>query len=234
MIELKHDDPPHKLEQRKNNPNDNGTPENPRKAWSNFYRNNGKQEIHEKLIPLQGDLCVYCENKLDKHGFHIEHILSKTQNPLLTFEYSNLSLSCVSDEKKFKDKEIDDNSISCGHAPLKKTNTYNENLFIKPTEANCNSLFSYEINGKIGSNNNNSEFDKQRVEHTLEVLNLNCYRLIREREEIILQGYEIIKELQGEPELLNHFFELEFEKVNSKYLFPFVNARKEHYSLFKK
>ena len=65
-------------------------------------------------------------------------------------------------------------------------------------------------------------------------MNLNCKRLIREREEIILQGYEIIRELQDELEVLSHFFESEFEKVDDKYRYPFISARKEHYGLFMK
>jgi uncharacterized protein (TIGR02646 family) len=231
MIELNHAIPPRLLDNRKNHPNDKGIPENPRNAWNSFSTE-GKREIHDKLILLQSDLCVYCENKLDKYGFHIEHILSKTENPELTFEYSNLSLSCIENESLFKN--TDDNPVSCGHAPLKRRNRYDENLFIKPTEKECNSLFSYQITGEIVSNINNSESDKKRVEHTIEVLNLNCKRLIREREEIILQGYEIIRELQDELEVLSHFFESEFEKVDDKYRYPFVSARKEHYDLFMK
>lgn len=228
MIELNHGVSPHKLITRNKNPKDNGIPENPRKAWANFSRNGGKQEVHEKLIPLQGSLCVYCENKLDKYGFHIEHILSKTENPQLTFEYTNLSLSCIKDGSIFEN--TDENPVSCGHATKKQANEYDENLFIKPTEANCNSLFSYQINGEINSNSNNCETDKQRVEHTWKVLNLNCNRLTREREEIILEGYEIIKELQNNVEALNIFFELEFEKVDGKYRYPFISARKENYN----
>jgi len=150
----------------------------------------------------------------------------------LTFEYTNLSLSCIENGSIFKN--TDDNPVSCGHAPFKKQNIYDESLFIKPTEKGCNSLFSYQINGEIVSNINNSEFDKERVEHTIKFLNLNCNRLIRERQEIILKGYEIIRELQDDLEVLSNFFELEFEKVNDKYVFPFISARKEHYSLFMK
>lgn len=77
MIELNHADSPRLLKKRKNHPNDKGIPENPINAWNGFSTL-GKREIHDKLILLQSDLCVYCENKLDKYGSHIEPILSKT------------------------------------------------------------------------------------------------------------------------------------------------------------
>lgn len=94
MIELLHGDIPRLLDKRKNNPSDNGIPQNPQNAWGSFS-SEGKKEIHNSLTPSQNGLCVYCEQTLDKYGFHIEHILSKTLNPQLTFEYTNLALSCI-------------------------------------------------------------------------------------------------------------------------------------------
>jgi len=231
MIELTHNTAPRLLANRKENQEDNGCPQNPRKAWSNFSTK-GKKEVHTNLIPLQSGLCVYCENKLTKYSFHIEHILSKSKNHCLTFEYSNLSLSCIKDGAI--SKETTTNPISCGHAPEKKANKYDKNLFIKPTESSCNSLFYYSFNGKIKFKDTNSEFDKKRVVHTTKVLNLNCNRLLREREEIILEGYNKILELIDNQEALDYFFDLEFKKINNQYLFPFISAREEHYKLFKK
>lgn len=230
MIELRHSTTPRLLNQRKNNPNDNGVPANPRNAWNNFSTE-AKREIHNSLTPLQNGLCVYCEEKLDKYGFHIEHILSKTLNPPLTFEYSNLSLSCI--ENGAISNETTPNPVSCGHAPLKKDNKYDENLFIKPTEIGCNALFQYKSNGEIAPANGISTHDVLRVKHTIEVLNLNCLRLKRYRREIINEGLNIILDLNDDSEALQNFLDLEFEVVNNKYVFPFISIRKQYYSLFR-
>lgn len=230
MIQLTHDSAPNILTSKKSNyiPSNINTP---KRAWKNFRGRNGKNILRDKLLILQKGLCVYCEEKLDKYGFHIEHILSKTLNPYLTFEYSNLSLSCI--ENSTMSDETTDNPISCGHAPLKRENYYLELLFIKPTELNCASLFKYKKNGEITYNPQISDFDKIRVNHTIDVLNLNCLRLKRDRREIINKGYEIILDLKENSNALNDFLNLEFQLVNNKYMFPFISAREEHYNLFR-
>ena len=230
MIKLYHSTSPRLLNQRKNNSNDNGVPQNPRNAWNNLSTE-AKKEVHNSLTLLQNGLCVYCEENLYKYGFHIEHILSKTLNPLLTFEYTNLSLSCI--ENGTISSETTDNPISCGHAPLKRDNIYDENLFIKPTEIGSSSLFQYKINGEIAPADGISTHDISRVEHTIEVLNLDCLRLNRDRREIINEGLNIILDLINNTAALEYFFDLEFQLVNNKYLFPFISAREEHYALFR-
>ncbi|RLA71002.1 MAG: TIGR02646 family protein [Epsilonproteobacteria bacterium] len=229
MIELHHDTPPPRLLEDRRLLDIPDGPSNPRRAWNNFSTT-GKTDIHNRLIPLQSGLCIYCEQKLDKYGFHIEHILSKLLNRPLTFEYTNLSLSCIKDGSI--STETTANPISCGHAPLKRANDYNETLLIKPTEAHCSELFAYHQNGEIKSNDNNSGFDRTRVEHTLKVLNLNCLRLKRERREVLDEGYGVIFDLQDDKEALKYFFNLEFEKVHNRYQSPFISTRKEHYSLW--
>ena len=229
-MELRHDTPPPRLLEDRRltyTPSDINTP---KKVWKNFRGRNGKEILRNKLKLLQNGLCVYCEEKLDKYGFHIEHILSKSLNPPLTFEYTNLSLSCIKDGSI--SSETTTNPISCGHAPLKRDNIYDENLFIKPTEIGCSSLFQYRRNGKVAPANGISRHDVLRVKHTIDVLNLNCLRLQRDRKEIIDEGLNIILELQNDNNALLNFLELEFDKVNNKYLFSFISARKEHYKLF--
>jgi len=230
MIELIHDAIPNKLKTR----HAKGTPLKPKKAWTGFGRGNGKKEIRNILKLLQKGLCVYCEEKLNKYGFHIEHILSKTLNPCLTFEYTNLSLSCMTQLDELKEEYgITFKNRSCGHSELKSANEYIEQLFIKPTEKKCNSLFSYISNGKIIYSKNCSDWNKLRVNHTLAVLNLNCLRLERDRREILEKQYQIMEELKNNEEALNKFIELELKEENNEYLNSFISMREEHYSLFR-
>ena len=222
MLNLIHDNVPYKLKKRQ----DKGTPTNPKKAWTSFGRGGGKIEIRDILYPLQKGLCVYCEEKLDKYNFHIEHILSKTKNPHLTFEYTNLSLSCM--------KELDELEIthgiteelrSCGHSILKSKNKYIKILFINPTEKNSNTLFSYVSTGKITYNKECSDFDKLRINHTIKVLNLDCLRLDRDRREILEAQYNQLNNLKKNPIALDYFLELN-ENI------AFISAREEHYHLW--
>ena len=230
MIELIHDTPPPRLLENRRLIDAPIGPVNPQNAWSHFSTR-GKRDTHRQLMHLQRGLCVYCEERLDKYGFHIEHILSKSLNPPLTFEYSNLSLSCIADGSI--SSETTSNPISCGHAPLKKRNFYNKTLFIKPTEAGSNSLFQYKRNGEIAPANGISTHDILRVEHTIKVLNLNCLRLKRDRKEIVDEGLNIILELGSNNNAIHDFLDLEFEIVNNKYLFPFISVREEHYNIFR-
>jgi len=224
MIYLNHGSVPNKLNKRKNK----GIPSNPKKAWTSFGRGGGKIEVKDKLKPLQDGLCIYCEQKLDKYGFHIEHILSKNKNPSLTFEYTNLSLSCMTELDKLEENYgITKEDRSCGHSLLKSNNEYIEILFIKPTEKQCNILFSYISNGKITRNHICTDFNKLRVNHTIKVLNLDCLRLKRERREMLESLYEILGSFTDK-DILDNFITLELNKKTA-----FFSAKQEAFNLFR-
>ncbi len=74
-------------------------------------------------MSIQKGLCAYCEIRLENElGYHIKHIESKSLNPQLTFEYTNLILSCIKDGAI--SDNTDSNPVSCGHATLKDRNEY--------------------------------------------------------------------------------------------------------------
>ena len=125
-------------------------PANPGKAWAGFK---GTAEVRQALLPVQKHICAYCEIELEECppgiGFHIEHILSKTNNPSLTFEWTNLMLSCFQTGNEIPKGQFDSEPISCGHSPLKRSNNYDPVLFIKPTEPDCQRYFFYELDGRV-------------------------------------------------------------------------------------
>ena len=234
MIYIEHHlTPPPQLKKRF----DEGIPENPAKEWDSFkQRKKAKKtagkELKENLSHIQNGLCVYCEIRLDTEiGSHLEHIDSKTANPPLTFEYTNIIASCLKDGTIRDNTDL--NPVSCGHYFLKKNNLYNKHFFIKPTELNCESFFSYNLFGEIEPAQGLSEFDKQRAEHTIETLNLNALRLTRQRDKVINEGYEIIRDLKNQGTSLEYFLDSELNLVNNKY-FSFINLRKEHFKDFLK
>jgi len=209
-------------------------PENPTSAWKNYNRGEKRDEILSDLFKRQKSLCAYCEIGLDSEydqgiGRHIEHILPKSRHHELTFEYSNMLLSCFSTGGETHTFENDPAPISCGHATDKKRNFWNEVLFIKPTDYDCEQYFSFELDGKISPHPELNDEEKQRAQYTIDLLNLNCLRLVRLREDIIVKGYEIINELQNEESALQYFLECEILEFNGK-VREFINLRKQHFN----
>ncbi len=225
MLHLQHDrEPPRQVERRRLIDAPNG-PLNPKNSWNSF---GGKAELKDNLTLKQSGLCAYCEIRLDSGlGQHVEHIWAKAtgHHPELTFEYTNLMLSC---SKEGNIEDVDPLPVSCGHATLKAANLYDEALFIKPTEVDCERFFSYNLYGKVIPSHLLNGADTLRAEHTIEVLNLNCRRLSRQREAVIEEGYSILTELSSDAEAKRYFLDLELNPVNGK-LFSFINLRLEHF-----
>lgn len=205
-------------------------PDNPTEAWQRFTkRSTNRKQLKAALFQRQNGLCAYCEITLEgtdeqNIGSHVEHILPKETHPQLTFDYDNLILSCFATGGEIKADEQDPVPVSCGHATLKRNNDFDVSLFIKPTDSDCERYFSFELDGSVAPHPelNSSEIDK--VEHTWQVLNLNCLRLKRLREDTITQLYEIISELQNDNKALNLFLSQELKENKS-----FINARKQHF-----
>jgi len=90
---------------------------------------------------------------------------------------------------------------------------------------------AYDIFGQVVPSRVLNQADKEKAQGTIDVLNLNCLRLKRQRESVIEEGYEIINELMGDQDALKNFLDLELNAVNGKY-FSFINLRREHFSGF--
>lgn len=233
MILVKHPTVwPMRLWNRRKNPSDNGTPLNPASSWKNF---GGKEELRNDLFRVQKGLCPYCELKLETElGCHIEHIQPKAANSHLTFEYTNLILSCFSSNEL---RNYGSSARSCGH--YKDSEVHHLPLdfkrFISPTDPNCEHYFQYELNGEIGISPlfSNDSLIASKVKYTIERLNLNCNRLVRQREEVINDGFNIIHEFGDDQQALNMFIESQFQITNQRYLFPFINLRKQFFEWYK-
>ena len=219
---LHHQEWPRKLKEKFDNfvPT---TKEEAKSSWSSFT---GKDDLVSNLKHIQKGLCAYCEVKINDSliGYHLEHIKPKSKFNDKTFDYQNIILSCFSSNNL----NTKDPSISCGHH---KVSNFDENLFISPINQNCNNYFEYDLLGKIKPKNGLDGNDRAKVKYTIDLLNLNSHRLIRKRNEIIDEVYEIINELETDHESLNNFLLLDFEIVNNEYLFSFINLRKQYFEL---
>lgn len=204
-------------------------PDDPTAAWKRFTkRTASRNQLKTALHARQQGLCAYCEITLENTedqniGSHVDHILPKENHQALTFDYDNLVLSCFATGGEIKADDRDPAPVSCGHAQLKRTNNFDESLFIKPTDSDCERYFSFELDGEVIAHPKLSPSDVDKAKHTLEVLNLNCLRLKRLREDTITQLYQIVTELQSDSDALKRFLMLELQETKS-----FINARKQH------
>jgi uncharacterized protein (TIGR02646 family) len=207
---------PHHLDKRQKK----GVPQNPETAWDNFDH---KAEVRDALYPRQHGLCAYCENSLDTElGQHIEHIQPKKTFPAGTFEYSNLMLSCIDSNNIGL---LDSGAVSCG---AHKGRRYDAVRFISPTDSVCEEYFSYSLIGEVQSRSDQPA-TQDKARYTVELLNLNCRRLVRERADMLLEGFKIIRELQNEPEALQRFLDCELNPSNGK-LRSYINTRRQHFA----
>ncbi|MBT3208634.1 MAG: TIGR02646 family protein [Bacteroidetes bacterium] len=140
--------------------------QNPNSNWNTFSGTEIYQELRKTLIDEQNQMCCYCEIAVTNNGnsCHVEHIKDRHNFPIETFNYGNLLASCQ-------------HTDSCGH---KKETNYFIN-FISPLQENCQNRFIYARNGRI------MPFDENEndAQDTINVLDLNCKRLVDRRKGII-------------------------------------------------
>ena len=138
--------------------------------WSSFSKPQSQsyviyQKLRHSLISEQKHQCCYCEVVLKKEGdAHVEHLKDQGHHPDERFNFSNLLASC-----QYRD--------SCGH---KKGNGFFKEM-VSPLDENCQARFTYTARGKIIPIDEGDSF----AQKTIDLLGLNCKRLIDRRLSII-------------------------------------------------
>ena len=154
-----------------------------------------KVRLHAALLEEQGGLCCYCGREATFENSHIEHFRPQSRYPDLDIMYDNLHASCI--------KSPAPNSINhCGHV---KGNTFDENLYISPLDADCEERFLYTLEGEIWPKNEHDE----KAGYMIDLLNLNAPTLVGRRKSILLQTLP--------PEFLNHTSQEELQNVRTAY-----------------
>ncbi len=133
----------------------------------------GADDEVEYLIGLR---CAYCEGQIYCGG-HIEHFRRKNPNhfPELTFEWTNLFLACGSTEH-------------CGHyKDRQNAPAYNPDELIKPDVHNPNEYLYFHSSGEVRVRNRKgmTDADRHRGAETIRVFNLNCRRLVGDRNRVL-------------------------------------------------
>jgi uncharacterized protein (TIGR02646 family) len=158
--------------------------------WNHFNDSTVKLALHQHLWKEQKGLCIYCQQSVPQkvsvnagsilHPSHLEHIRPKDNHlpyTHLTFDHSNLSVSCdgfdVNDTRKSPD--------FCGH---KKENVFDDALFLHPIEiADIESFFEYDLNGRIKPSTTKSSIEQNQAQYSIDLLNLKDATLKQMRED---------------------------------------------------
>jgi uncharacterized protein (TIGR02646 family) len=127
-----------------------------------------RRDLRKYILEKEQDnLCVYCEKKItaDKEKSNIDHFKTRNLFPHLTFDYTNLFVSC-------------NNSNHCSNYKDKKgLSTEQFNDLLHPSE-NIENIIEHTYTGELEAKNFKGNF-------TIEALNLNYISLIEERKVII-------------------------------------------------
>lgn len=189
MLELNHDTEPQVLRCfRTLNPPPYSSGTAIWKQYRDFeYTERSNQSLVRALHRMQEGLCVYCERRIftieserqnNERNRHIEHLRSRQNYPDLTLTYSNLALSCSTEQERVK---------SCGERKG------NRELPILPTE-NHRHLFDIDFDdGSIIPALGISSADKKRVKDTCILLNINHGALCFERLQILNNLQKILQ-----------------------------------------
>jgi len=141
----------------------------------------------------QGGICCYCGGVLrfpDTQHYSLEHVKPRTKYVELVGEYKNLLLSCHLSEQEHKDIQDEVNAMNL----KRRKDRQNEKrirfhcdehkdcdeISITPLDKDCDELFVYKIDGTVDAKNG-----EQRAKDTIDILNLNCKTLVKQRKKAI-------------------------------------------------
>lgn len=142
-----------------------------------------KDKIRAQLCDEQGYLCAYCMQRIenDSGQVKIEHWCSQTRYPAEQLDYANLLGVCLGNEGQQKQQQ---------HCDTRKGDADLDYHPANPAH-HIESRIHYEGNGTISSRE--ALFDQQLNE----VLNLNLYRIRKNREGVIRSISEAMNRRPG-------------------------------------
>jgi uncharacterized protein (TIGR02646 family) len=152
-----------------------------------------RRDIVAKLMGSQKVLCAYCECRITRKEYHIDHFEERQDSPKI-WDYSNYLLCCQGNTNVSKqneteeDAEIRTSNISCGHRKTKSHHGDEEidyDLLLNPTN-NVSALFSY-FDGIVEPSKICTEKEEKQVIYTTKRLNLDAFRIRNERRREIRQ-----------------------------------------------
>ncbi len=143
--------------------------------WDAIHNQPCKQVLVAALRREQGNLCCYCERQLKDGKTEVEHFREKSNHPKQTFDYENLHASCNGGSDR----------ACCNQ---KRQNKSYEKM-LSPLAEDVEQRFTYDTQGYMKPADPKDEIALS----TIEILGLNCQKLVRHRREV----YRTLKERQN-------------------------------------
>jgi uncharacterized protein (TIGR02646 family) len=127
-----------------------------------------RSDLRTYILKEQGYCCAYTEIRLNDDNSHIDHYRTRNLFPRLTFEYTNLLVSCNSEQygARYKDKLV------------KRQEEYKD--LINPVEESSSGLMEFTFTGRVESIDNSC-----KGEQTIRFFNLNERSLVERRKTVI-------------------------------------------------
>lgn len=152
--------------------------------WGDFG-SSCKDQVRSALRMMQtgqgSALCAYCESVLGpRSGTHIEHFVSRSRDPGLTYEWHNLFLSCG-------------HADHCGqYKDSRKASSCDLSDLIRPDSEDPDAYLHFHSSGEVWVREGLSGGERTRAQTTIDVLNLNAPSLKAARRALITQARDMI------------------------------------------
>lgn len=158
------------------------TPAQASTRWGSFSH---KNYVLQSLLAEQFHLCCYSELRADEEGlgYHIEHVENKRQNPLRTFDYTNIAASALDSANDLGAFKARGDEVFGGHAPGKTGANGPVDMlhFVSPHQPDCRRFFAYLSDGRVTPTDDLGEKERDRAQYTIDTLNLNSAFLVTRR-----------------------------------------------------
>ena len=157
----------------------------PGASWSSVHGDQ-KAEMRAHLAKEQHGLCAYCMRRVPEDSLRIEHYRTRALHAGLVFAWANLLGVCEGDVGVQAASEADEVDAKprfhCDNHRGQITRVEDQELFVDPTRLiDPEKTFRYTLAGVIEPAANVDALRRTEIETTIARLNLNIWRLKRNR-----------------------------------------------------
>lgn len=174
---------------------------------------NSFNSMKDSLLADQGYVCCYCNRRISRKGFPVEHVIPKGIKKEWIGEYKNMLVSCQGGNPlppappggvPFTMTTYEPH---CDHAKGEDT------IPVTPLMSDCEDRFVYKLSGKITEKNGDTD-----AKTTIGILNLNQrYLKIERRKEIRQRCYNKNGTLKSAKELEQVFNDMFTKDSHGRY-----------------
>ena len=168
----------------------------PGASWSSVHGDQ-KAQMRAHLAKEQHGLCAYCMRRVPEDSLRIEHYRTRALHAGLVFTWSNLLGVCEGDVGVQAASEATETETKprfhCDNHRGQITPPKDQELFVDPTRlVDPDNTFRYTLAGVIEPAANVGAARRSEIETTIARLNLNIWRLKRNRAEVRKRVRELV------------------------------------------